>query len=233
MKSPKPVLIMTRPMGQARDFIDALREICDDVAVEYAPLVEIAFLPVTLPPPENRIFSFTSANGVDAYLRAHRVSGNHAYCVNDATATRARAAGFFVTQGSGDGAAMAEMITDGPVCYVHGEQISFDLCANLERRGIACDAYASYRQIPVDFLSGVRNIIHSEQCVIPVFSTNGANILRAQLQQIKPRNLILPCISDQVAALLSDMPNCYVQIAKSPNRAGMLSLVSGAYTAGK
>ncbi|GHA48924.1 hypothetical protein GCM10008927_12590 [Amylibacter ulvae] len=233
MPQPKPILIMTRPSGQARDFVDSLRRNCDDVTVHYAPLVEIEFLPIKLPAPKNRIFAFTSANGVDAYLRNHRPVGNHAYCVNDATAARARAAGFFVTQGSGDGAALAGMITEGPVVYIHGEQISFDLGENLDRRGIECETFAAYRQISLDLDQICTKIIQTEQCVIPVFSTNSAQVLHSQLRHIQPRHLILPCISNQVAQIFDDMSYIQIEVASKPNRAGMLTVVSGAYTAGK
>jgi len=122
--------------------IEAFRPLCD-------PVTKISPLNVDLPTPQDRVFVFTSTNGVAAYGRQHAPDHALAYCVNENTAEAARALGFRVVQGQSGAAELAQRIDAPEVHYVRGATVSVDLADMVHQRGITCHQYIAYSQSAV------------------------------------------------------------------------------------
>jgi len=128
-----------------------------DVLVE--PMLEIAPLPVSLPPLGNySALAFTSANAIDAFVALSGERGLPAYAVGAHTALALREAGFSaIYETDGDAGALARAIgassIDGPILHVSGKTIAQDLGDLLSPHNIAVDRIALYDAVAVKKLS--------------------------------------------------------------------------------
>ena len=123
-----PVILLTRPAPAAARFAERLRRRLGEVEIVIAPLLEMEWLGAL--PEERATPIFTSQNGVEAYLRAGGRAEGACWCVGEATARAARAAGFEPRTGGGDAQALAAGIlasgARGPFLHVRGRHARGD-----------------------------------------------------------------------------------------------------------
>ena len=148
-------LVLTRPEAQGRDFAAALAARCPGrFAVIYAPLMEIAPVPVPVDLAGIGGLAFTSANGVRAFMAAvpEGAPGRTAWCVGDLTAAAARAAGLTAVSADGDLPALVALIRAraprgaGAILHVRGRHAAGDLVAALAAAGLPARAAELYDQ---------------------------------------------------------------------------------------
>ena len=117
-------LWITRTEPAARDTADRLAARGHDPVI--APLLRVRALPLDAPVPDHAALAFTSRNAVAVWSGLSADRGLPVFCVGDATAEAARAAGFLrVQSASGDAADLAALIrreasgrvlVPGPAC---------------------------------------------------------------------------------------------------------------------
>jgi uroporphyrinogen-III synthase len=151
------LVVVTRPRREASLLAAELAHRGYDVLVE--PMLEIAPLPVSLPPlGKYSALAFTSANAVDAFVPLSGERGLPAYAVGAHTAMALREAGFLaIYETDGDAVALAQAIgassADGPILHISGQAVAQDLGGLLSPHRIAVDRIAIYDAIPVKKLS--------------------------------------------------------------------------------
>lgn len=150
--------LVTRPREEAEALAAALAE--RGVAALVEPMIEISFLSETLDLAGVQAVLCTSANGVRALARACAERAVPLLAVGDATAARARAAGFAdVASAGGDAADLARLAAqrlspqDGRLVHVCGSAVAGDLAGALRARGFAVERIELYEARPVTALS--------------------------------------------------------------------------------
>jgi uroporphyrinogen-III synthase len=139
MPGPAPSVLITRPEPGARE--TAARVALRGFSPILAPVLRIHTLPARLPPAATLgALLVTSGNAVAPLPRAHHVVP--LFAVGDATAERARAAGFAtVHSAAGDAAALAALVTRevstlaGPLLLAAGRGQGNQLAALLRQAG--------------------------------------------------------------------------------------------------
>jgi uroporphyrinogen-III synthase len=115
------------------------------------PLLEVRAIKHA-PLPENEIVIFTSKNGVEHFAG----QGQRAVCVGDATAQKARAAGYRdVVSVNGTSADITMWVrenipTHQAVCHVSGWHIRGTICEDLCALGYSATRLKVYRSFPTD-----------------------------------------------------------------------------------
>ncbi len=144
-------VLVTRPRGEAELFAVALAMRGHDAIL--APLIEIALIEdVSVDLSGVQGVLFTSANGVRAFAHAVPDRGLPAFCVGNATANAARAAGFAkVESASGDVETLAALVrerlkpADGALVHAAGTVVAGDLGGSLEAAGFEVCRVRLYR----------------------------------------------------------------------------------------
>ncbi len=149
--------LVTRPRAEAVELAAALER--RGIAALIEPLIEIRF--ADLPPPDLagvRAILCTSANGVRALARLTPERGLPLFAVGDATAARAREAGFAaVVSAAGTVEDLARLVRaqlapgGGRLLHVAGSAVAGDLAAALP--GYAVERAVLYAAAPAERLS--------------------------------------------------------------------------------
>lgn len=200
---PGPVLLLTRPHHASERFARAFRiRFGMDRPVLLAPLTEIR--PTGTPMPLTPGLVFTSENAVGPAVAAHPAAGRIAYCVGKRTAATARAAGYRVIEGPGDGAGLAALIrgrwqhdrltpappAEGPqaagtppvLLHVRGTETALPLARILGESGIATAEVIAYEQMTLPLSDAAGALLRAPGRVLaPVFSPASATRLAEAL----------------------------------------------------
>ncbi|MEI6098211.1 MAG: uroporphyrinogen-III synthase [Alphaproteobacteria bacterium] len=222
-----PVLL-TRPAAQSDRFAQDLRNRFPWVRTLVSPLMEATFLHPPLPLRDWAGVIFTSETGVQSAMRiaADRAAWPElAFCVGDQTARVAREAGFQAVSAQGDGMALARMIrarqVNGPLLYLHGEEIRVDLAQILNAAGIETMGAISYRQNARALTEAAVTELRGQTPVIaPVFSARTGKLLADEYARIAgTAPLLVVGIS---AAACADLPATERRIARQPDATTLL-----------
>jgi uroporphyrinogen-III synthase len=151
MEKPGLRALVTRPREEADSLIAALATRGVEALVE--PLMEIHYqAPETLDFDGVQAILCTSANGVRALARASGERGVPLLAVGDATAARARAAGFgSVDSAGGDVGDLARLAAallrpeNGPLLHVAGNVVAGDLAGMLRAHGFTVERRVLYK----------------------------------------------------------------------------------------
>lgn len=245
-------LLVTRPEAETRVLRERLEAAGHAVTVE--PLLEVELLqpPQLLPslplPHEGRGDSrvqaliVTSKNGVRALTRMPGVPALHAiplFAVGPGTAAAAREAGFTaVTAGPSSGRELAPVVAAacvpnaGPLVYLTGETVAYDLEADLDARGFTVLRHVVYRSRPRDRLSAPTldamrsGAIDGVLLMSPSTADAYATLIASHELAGRVKNIVHLCISANVAARLNRLDSIRTAIAVQPNLEEMLALVA-------
>lgn len=204
-----------------------------------APLQTVEPVPIRLPQP-NRVAGLvlTSRNAIPAIPSAwHAVP---AWAVGDATARRARAAGFAqVTSADGDAAALADLIArsvppaanPATLLLAAGHGVGGPVTAMLRQRGFRVIRRVAYRTRAAASLPDIaaQAIATTEPLSILVFSAEAARVLahlvtQAGLAPAIQAHDAIP-ISSTAAVALRSLPWRAIRIAARPNQDAMLAML--------
>jgi uroporphyrinogen-III synthase len=222
----KQILLMIRPLRQAKEFVADLGTVADAFDVFFDPIIQINFLPIDLPAPQERVFVFTSANAVAAYARQHTVQKIRAFCINEATATAAGKAGFDTVAGTTDAAGLVDLIDADHVTYIRARDVSFDLTNALSRKGVGCEEFVAYAQSSLRLSMDSLHAIETRHVVLPVLSNIAAESLIGQIDPTEAHNLTVVCISSKVSNHFKTAGFSSIIEAATPNRAGLLACLA-------
>jgi uroporphyrinogen-III synthase len=150
--------LVTRPREEAETLVQTLAGRSVQALVE--PLMQIHFLEAAPDLLGVQAVLCTSANGVKALARTGADKGVPVFAVGDATAARAREAGFTrVESAGGNSLDLAQLVarrlqpSDGRLLYVSGRDVAGNLVEALHQRGFATERSVLYQARPVAALS--------------------------------------------------------------------------------
>lgn len=197
MGEPRPTVLLSRPRAASERFARALGKV-SDAPVIIAPVIEIEPVGDAVSAEGYGAVLFTSANAVRQALPA---PGAKAYCVGEATAEAARAAGFEAVSAGGTAEDLERrLLADlpgGPLLHLRGAHVRGDLAGRLGRAGMRADEAVVYRQTDVALSEDAKaRAAAAPRLVAPVFSPRSAARLSAEL----PRHADLTVIAISTAA---------------------------------
>ncbi len=231
-------VLITRPQPDA----DAFAQGCRDAGLDpiVAPLMSVRFHEDWEAPGNAGSLAFTSANGVRAFARASRVRSLTVYCVGEATAEAALAAGFAnVHVAGGDVDSLAALIAGEsgavtePIVHIAGTRRAGDLIAALGKRGITADRMVAYETEEAAALpEAARTALGSGRALaVALFSPRTARLFldlvaTANLTEALTRCRAI-CLSDAVANVAAEADWRVIDIASERNAAGMIAIMTG------
>jgi uroporphyrinogen-III synthase len=234
MEKPGLRALVTRPREEAESLIPALATRGVEALVE--PLMEIHWqAPGALDLAGVQAILCTSANGVRALARTSGERGVPLLAVGDATAARARAAGFGSVQSAGgDGGDLARLAAaqlcpqDGPLLHVAGNVVAGDLVGLLRARGFTVERRVLYEARAVAALSpaAVDSLRAGAITFVLFFSPRTAAIF-ARLADVAGvteccASVTALSISAGTDAALAELPWHGRRIAEHPNQPALL-----------
>jgi uroporphyrinogen-III synthase len=230
----KDSVLVTRPAPGAADTAARLHEL--GFRPVMAPFMHIRPMPANLPPP-GRVAAVlvTSGQAIPAIPAAYRSA--KLFAVGDATAARARQAGFAdVASAGGDAADLtalvrAEVTPGATLLLVTGQGLGHALAASLREAGFAVIRRCVYapvpmRQLPADALAALRT---GRLRAALFFSADSAThfsrmVTRTTLRETV-ENTDAVAISPAAAVALEGLPWRRILVAARPNQDAMLALL--------
>ncbi len=221
-------LLMTRPGDANRRFLTLLPEdLLRELPVIQSPLMEIQPVATDLDLAGVSAVIFTSGEAV-------RIAGAHtrlrlrAYCVGEATAERARVAGWdahclgvdadaFVTR------LLAQRPT-GRILHLHGEFTRGEIVPRLARGGLTCTGQMIYRQLLCPLSAEAKAAIEARiPLIVPLFSPRTA----AHFDSLRPdmTHLTLIAMSDAVVEAMPRLQSHCVDVSKVPTAEAMAEIL--------
>lgn len=222
MQDHRASLILTRPAAQSARFAQLFAARFGDWPVVVSPLLRI--LPCDADIPAADALIFTSAAGVEGFVRLQGAAGRRAFCVGEQTALAAQKAGFVAEHSGGDVEALfAALLTAKPVgklLHARGEVSVGDLANRLVLAGIETVERVVYAQEPQD-LSPQAQVLLQRQTplLVPLFSPRTAEIFALQATGAIAPLLFAP-ISAKAARPVQGLG--LVEVAPEPNAEGVL-----------
>lgn len=229
-----PPVLLTRPLAQSQRFAAALKARFAGIAVHHAPLIAPIFRDIALPDKGFAAVIFTSETGVEACRRlmAPAALPRRAFCVGGRTAEAARAAGFDPLSAEGDVHALAALIRaarpTGPLLHLRGADAAGDLAGMLRDAGLQAEALVLYDQQPQALPAAARDLLTQPgPLIVPLFSPRTARIFVAACRNLPLRAALrVAVISQNAADAVAGLPVAALEIAATPDAAGMEAAVA-------
>jgi len=231
-------VLITRPAEDATSLAEAVRARGHEPLI--SPLSVIRYETPAAPGETPSATIFTSRNAVRALAGIDGVSkwrALPAYCVGAATAQAARKAGFtHVIGGGGTGAQLAEHIAyvhapeAGPLLYLTGDHLAFDMQAALGERGFSVWRCIVYRS---DLVAGFSADAHAalqagdvDAAVLmsPRAASHFAALAQTAGLTAQAAQLHFFCLSEAVANALAPLGAAHINIAPQPTQEALIGL---------
>ncbi len=227
----RPILLLTRPDTQSREFAEAFRvRFGADWPVVISPLMAIRFLDAGPVPTDADGIVFTSQNAVSAFARLTDDRGMPAWCVGARTAQFARETGFDVTIGPGNAEGLADTIIEkgaGRLIYPRGVSVAVDMAALLARGGVGTLPMVVYDQLECPPTAEALNAMKGMQPILlPLFSPRSARIAAAAFPD-PTAPLLVAAISPAVADAATRLGAKRLKISTQPDGDAMLEALAG------
>ena len=235
MPEARPGVLITRPEPGASETAARLAEL--GFLPIIAPVLAIHSLPVVLPPVHHlQAILATSGNAIAALPASHRQLPLLA--VGEATASRARAAGFSqVSSADGDASTLAAMAAQGcdrdaaPILLVSGRGQGMALAADLRARGFRVIRRVVYAATLAPKLPSAAQTALAAGALSAAlfFSAETARhcvrlLRRARLHEAV-RTMDALAIGEPAAVALQALPWRRIRVAAQPNQDAMLALL--------
>ena len=230
-------VLVTRPKEDARGFAAALAARGHEALLE--PLLSVEVLQPGEAPVDLlgvQALLFTSANGVRAFAARTALRDVPVYTVGDASAQAARDAGFgYVQSAAGDVEALARLVegnlkpTKGSLFHAAASVVAGDLQGRLEKSGFAVRRCILYRTVEVDRLTNgtFEALSMGEVDVITFFSPRTAATFVRLVEEMGIQGALghtrAACLSEAVAAKLSDLPWADIIVAERPDQDALIA----------
>lgn len=227
MAAARPTVLLTRPEAASRRFAEAARERFGDLPVVISPAMRTVFLSPELPGQDVAGLIFTSENAVTGFCRLSSRRGLPAWCVGERTARVARAEGFEVTAGPGDGEGLAATIIaappPGPLLWPHGADMAIDIAKSLESAGIETFSLVVYAQEPLPPSPEAQALLAGAAPVLlPLFSPRSARLVAGWASGCAAP-LWVAAMSPAVAEAIAAPPPDRLVVAERPAADAMLA----------
>ncbi len=226
-------MLVTRPEPGASETAARLLELGFRPVIAPATIVESRKINVASLP---QAVLVTSGNAIPALPES--LLDVPLLAVGDATAARAKAAGFLTVHSAGrDAEALVELVTTlcrptaGPLLLASGEGLGDDLVAVLQDRGFRVERRIAYAARPVESLPEEATAALSNGTLRAAlfFSPQSARvfvtILQRDLPALNVRGIEALAISSQTGAALAVLPWQRIRVASNPNQEDLLKLL--------
>jgi uroporphyrinogen-III synthase len=224
-RAPVPAtLVLTRPAPASRRFLAQIKaETGAKLSAIISPLFEIVPMPHA-PLGEGDVI-LTSANAVTALTPEDRAGGRTAWCVGEATASAAGAAGMYPRSADGDADALVDLIRaespPTPLWHLHGRHVTGDIAARLQVAGFHVESRAIYDQAALPLTPEAQKVLGGDTpVVVPLFSPRTAALFAQNAPFAAPLHAV--AISQAAAAPLAALPLASLTVAETPDAAAML-----------
>ena len=234
-------VLNTRPTEDAAELYKLLGEMGYEVINE--PLLTVRFNGSN-PPPINSFQAvlFTSRNGVRAFAYASDERDTIAVAVGDATSREAEIIGFDTVQNAGGNLEnLVALVTaqlnpsDGPLLHISANVVAGDLSNRLNAAGFDVENSVLYETVASKKLSTrTKKLLKNNKLdVIVLFSPRTARTFVDLLRQGELldfcKGLIVVCLSEAVAAEVSDIAGLRILIANEPTLESVLQMFRNIY----
>jgi uroporphyrinogen-III synthase len=220
-----PRIWITRTQPQAEATADRVRAL--GLTPVVSPLLEVrAIADAALDLAGVDALAFTSAAGVEAFAALCPRRDLPVFAVGEATAARARAAGFAETRPSdGDARALAAMIAawaprPRQLLNPTADRPAADLAALLAERGVAARAVGVYRTVASDLAAPPPDVD-----AVLIHSARAAQRLAGLVDDALAARLSVFALSPAAAAPLAGLPLRRLAAALAPNETALLALL--------
>ena len=226
----QPVVLITRPEAEAQRMAEDIAARASNVRFVVSPLQEVLFDVAALEEIARRdvdsALIFTSRNGV----RAWRGGARRAYCVGNATADLARAAGHEAISADGDANDLRALILRDtprqPLLHLRGAQHRGDLAADLRAAGLNAQGVEAYRQQPRPLTpQALAAMAGAAPIVAPLYSPGSARLFAQAWRGDAP--LLIAAISPMISPEIEGLETKRVEIAAHPSGETMLGVITG------
>lgn len=228
MSQPEPVILLTRPAAQAREFASLLGA---NARVILSPVLEITNFTKQIDAADYASFVFTSQNAVRAAATFLDLNCKHIYAVGQKTADIAAEQGALVTVAEGTADSLVKAIlADSPtgrLLFLRGRHITGDLAKALNDHGIVTEESIVYEQNAKELTKAALSALKGkEEVVLPLFSVRTATILSDRMSQISVRApLTLIGLSNAVTKAWAGPQPKDVLVAAQPTAANMAEIM--------
>ena len=237
-------ILITRPQADAAELaailaargIESTVEPLLTIRPETAPAIQLDNVQALL---------FTSANGIRCFAAVNPRRDLKVFAVGDNSAAAARAAGFSqVESAAGDVESLARLVTDrlhprdGKLLHAAGAHLAGDLRGQLQAAGFVVERVVLYHAEPATALShaSVMNLRLGGIDAVALFSPRTARLFKELWRQTSDQaglgsgaglgDAMALCLSRAVAEEIGDLGWKSIEIAETPDRAGMLALIA-------
>jgi len=223
-----PVLLLTRPMRQAKRF-QAACEANFGLAPRtlISPLMEIQARLQFVLPDEDTTLIISSENALDALFQRADLTGRRAICVGEVTTKSALGYGLAASFGGRSVDELLKFILTsghrGPFVHMRGAYTTGNLVDELELSGFNAKDCIVYDQIARPLTDGARAVLKLERCVVlPLFSQRSAHLFFAMEPTINTDLKVVaisPAVAEAVAKPFKSL------VAKEPTAAEIISII--------
>jgi uroporphyrinogen-III synthase len=233
------IALITRPILQAQQTAMTLRYLGMHSHID--PMLSIEYLPVNIDPQKRyQAILLTSGNAIPALQ--HIQQKHIVFTVGDATANAIQYAypELQVINANGTSQDLANLVAekltpqDGPLLYISGAKISFDLEAHLKQFGYEIDRVIVYDAIPAEDLSSTTgSLLHANQIHRILFyskrtSQTFANIIMKKNMEHCLNGIHAHTLSDNVAEPLLNLPFKQINVANALTEEALITQLQDA-----
>lgn len=228
-QSQAPVILLTRPIAQSQRFARSLRTAFGaPLHITIAPLMQVEYLPHTLPFAPAAGLIFTSEAGLAAYSSLPDPPKAPVWCVGQRTAEMAIKAGLepvLVAKNAADLlSAIIAARPDGPFLHLRGQDSFGNIAATLTQAGIPTTEAVIYAQRARPLAPhAIRLLATHHPIIVPLFSARSAALFCAAVQNHPA--LHIAALSLAVAAAVPSGFAQRIVIAAAPDANAMLGAV--------
>ncbi len=178
-----PVVLLTRPLVQAKEFRRMLGE---GVRVVVSPVIEIQYLDFSVQAGEHQTLVFASRNAVFAAARCLDLQGLNAIAVGERTAQAAKAQGMETISAGGNADDLVErVIAANPASktlFIRGKHSRGEVAERLNSAGLETDSVIAYDQVQQQLSAKARDLFDGDApVIIPLFSPRTAALLVTEI----------------------------------------------------
>lgn len=233
----QPKILLLRPEKQAQSYGQELEEL--GYAVFKEPILNIET--VSKDVPDLHVFQailITSINALHVLAEAVSDRDMPLYVVGPNTLAAAQRLGFSqIVSGKGRAEDLVGLVgrlrspDNGPLLYVRGQDVAFDMRQALEKSGFDVKEHVAYAAIPKAALSEtlISAIKDKQIQAIPFFSKRSAEAFFecAQAARLTPflDDIKALCISESVLEYVRSKSGAETYTAETPDRAGITALI--------
>ena len=219
-------IVITRPQRSAERFAALLSAQCSErFDILVSPLLTIVPVMHGVDLSDFTAIVLTSENAVRSVALGGVSPRMPAFCVGEATAAAAAAAGFTPTVAGNSSGSLASLAarehSGGKLLHLRGRHATGDIAGRLRDAGLPVEEIVVYDQVRNRLGSAARQALTSRRCVFPVFSPRTAGILAGEAAFAPDLGHAVCCMSANVAEAFRLNWRC--NVASAPTLHAMLS----------